>query len=64
MKLYEVPNNSKVRLLEDAQIPPEAMPILKGDVVDFHHLDGMYSYCKFNDHIVHLAAWTEVELVK
>lgn len=62
MKLYECPRNSMVRLLEDAKVPPGAPPIHKGDVIAFSHIDGMYSYCRFKDAIVHIAAWTEVEL--
>lgn len=55
MKLYDVPNNTKVRLNDD-----------EGNYLDllFHHLDGMYSYCTDdNGNVVHLAAWTEVEIV-
>lgn len=31
----------------------------------FHHVDGMYSYCTtLENAVVHLAAWTEVYLLK
>ncbi len=51
MKLYDVPRNTKVKI---------------GDVVlDFKHVDGMYSKCYTEDgKLVHPAAWTEVEIVK
>lgn len=64
MKLYEVPNNTEVRLLEEPRIPPGAPPVSNGDTILFFHVDGMYSYCKnSNGDIVHIAAWTEVEIV-
>jgi hypothetical protein len=51
MKLYEVPRDTRVK-------------IDTGEEFDFKSIDGMYSYCK-NDkgQVVHLAAWTEVEIV-
>ena len=52
MKLYNVPRNTLVRI------------IYSGEEVMFHHIDGMYSYCKnLHGEVVHLAAWTEVEIV-
>jgi hypothetical protein len=51
MKLYDVPRNTRIKV-EDLEL-------------DFHHIDGMYSYCKTDDgEVVHLAAWTEVEIVE
>jgi len=50
MKLYDVPRNSKIKL-ED------------GTVLDFRHIDGMYSLCYRDGYPVHPAAWTEVEVV-
>lgn len=65
MKLYEVPRNTRVRITEsDIRIPPGAPKLMPGDEVDFGHIDGMYSYCKKDGEVVHLAAWTEVEIVK
>jgi hypothetical protein len=50
MKLYEVPKYSTIKV---------------GDMeLEFHHIDGMYSYCtdsKGNTH--HIAAWTDVEII-
>ena len=64
MKLYEVPRNSKVRVLEFNNPPPDALPISVGEVVLFKHVDGIYSYClDSTGNIVHLAAWTEVEVL-
>jgi len=52
MKLYDVPPNSTIRIDEHW-------------ILDFHHVDGMYSYCTDKDgNVVHLAAWTEVEVIK
>ena len=52
MKLYDVPPNSTIRIDEHW-------------VLEFHHIDGMYSYSKDKDgNVVHLAAWTEVEVIK
>lgn len=53
MMLYEVPNNTRV--------------VCTIDGMDFeylfHHIDGMYSYCTDSKgEVVHLAAWTEVEI--
>lgn len=50
MKLYDVPRNTRIKV-EDLELM-------------FHHIDGMYSYCKTEEgETVHLAAWTEVEIV-
>ena len=66
MKLYDVPNGSKVRVFQDdVRTPPSSPPLVEGDVFTFHHIDGMYSYCTTEDgEVVHPAAWTEVEIVK
>ena len=51
MKLYEVPRNTRIKV-EDLEL-------------NFHHIDGMYSLCQTDDgETVHLAAWTEVEIVE
>lgn len=64
MKLYEVPRNTKIKVIKSEGVPPGGINISDGEIIDFKHLDGMYSYCK-NDRgeIVHLPAWTEVEQV-
>jgi hypothetical protein len=51
MKLYEVPRKSYI--------------MLEGNQYWFDHIDGMYSFCHdMKGNIVHLAAWTEVEVVE
>jgi hypothetical protein len=51
MKLYDVPRNTRIKV-QDLEL-------------DFKHIDGMYSLCHDKDgNPVHLAAWTEVEIVK
>ncbi len=65
MKLYKVPNNSRIIVKNKVSTPPASIPIEKGDILQFHHIDGMYSYCENeNGDVVHLVAWAEVELDK
>lgn len=64
MKLYECPRNSIVRLLEEPNHPPASIRSKTNNLLKFHHVDGIYSYCiDENGNVVHPAAWTEVELV-
>lgn len=64
-ELHKVPNNTKVRVVESNRPPPGARPVLVGEEIMFHHIDGMYSYCHDKQgRVVHLAAWTEVEIVE
>lgn len=64
MKLYDVPNNTLVRPLTKVVQPPFSREIQETEIVKFHHIDGMYSYCHDkNGEVVHLAAWTDVEIV-
>jgi len=52
MKLYEAPRNVLIKTENDT-------------ILKFHRVDGMYSYCTTESgEVVHLAAWTEVEVVK
>jgi len=66
MKLYEVPRNSKIRMLEKgAHIPITSLQIKPYQILHFSRVDGMYSYCTTEDgKVVHPAAWTDVEIVK
>ena len=66
MKLYEVPRGTPVRVVDQvAQIPQGSPKVAAREIIDFHHIDGMYSYCtNQKGETVHLAAWTEVEIVK
>ena len=52
MKLYDVPRDSRIRLDDGLEL-------------NFKRIDGMYSLC-FTDQNepVHVAAWTEVAVVK
>jgi hypothetical protein len=63
-KLYDVPRNSKIRILSEAKVPPSHRDFEENEVLNFKHIDGAYSYCLDKDNQpVHLAAWTEVEVV-
>jgi len=65
MKLYNVPRNSKIRVVGDIKVPPSAQNIEEQEVLNFSHVDGMYSYCtNSDDEVVHLAAWAEVEIIE
>jgi len=63
--LYKVPNRTYIRIVDGEPKSPPATPVLEqGDCLFFEHVDGMYSYCKDVDgNVVHLAAWTEVDIV-
>jgi hypothetical protein len=62
MKLYECPCNTIVRVVSAEAPPPGGRPHNKDEIINFHHLDGMYSFCtNQKGEIVHLKAWTEVE---
>ena len=63
-KLYEVPRNTRIKLLETPKSPPAAPELEEGEELNFHHIDGMYSYCTTDcGKIVHVAAWTLVEVI-
>lgn len=65
MKLYDVPRGTRVRVLDDIKVPPDAPEIKKGQIINFGHIDGMYSYCTtLTGMVCHLVAWAEVEIVK
>lgn len=50
MKLYKVPRNTRIRF--------------NNREYDFHHIDGMYSYCVDDaGNVIHLSAWEDVEVV-
>lgn len=55
MKLYELPRNTYFSIDDDPQ----------QTVYLFKHVDGMYSLCyTMNDEPIHIAAWTDVNIVK
>ena len=66
MKLYDVPRNTKIKVLtEYSDIPPAAKGVAKNEILKFSHIDGMYSLCYTEDgDIIHIAAWTEVEVIE
>jgi hypothetical protein len=65
MKLYNVPRNNRIKVIVEDKVPPHAPPQTEGEELNFRSVDGMYSYCtRDNGEVVHLAAWTEVEIIK
>jgi hypothetical protein len=64
MELYNVPRNSRIRVISDIKVPPGAPEIKAGDELNFRSIDGMYSYCTTDaGQVVHLVAWAEVEII-
>ncbi len=65
MKLYDVPEHSKIKIIDEKiNNPPASLMQKSGDLLDFQHIDGMYSLCYDKEqNPVHIAAWTEVEIV-
>ena len=64
MKLYNVPRNNRIKVIVEDKVPPPP-PQTEGEELNFRSVDGMYSYCtRDNGEVVHLAAWTEVEIIK
>ena len=64
MKLYDAPRNSRVKVVTQDKVPPGAPEIKSGEELNFRSIDGMYSYCtRDNGEVVHLAAWTDVEVI-
>ena len=53
MKLYDVSNNTTVIIKDEKVIiSPWSLEIKKGDVLQFDHIDGMYSYCRIKTKIL------------
>lgn len=63
MKLYNVQDETMVRILGATSVAPGSPEIKDGDVIYFRNIDGMFSYCKRGDDVCHPAAWTDVEIV-
>jgi hypothetical protein len=64
MELYNVPRNSRIKVISDIKVPPGAPQIKAGDELNFRSIDGMYSYCTTDTgEVVHLVAWAEVEII-
>lgn len=65
MKLYDLKHGDKFRIIDDNPKVPVASAEADCDKVYwFGNVDGMYSFCKDGDDVVHFAAWTEVERVE
>jgi hypothetical protein len=65
MKLYDVPRNSKIRIVEDPKTPVGSKTLREGEILEFLHIDGIYSLCLDQDgNPVHLSAFAEVEILK
>lgn len=64
MKLYDVPNNSRIKIIGNIKVPPAAPQLTEGQELNFRSIDGMYSYCTTDSgEVVHLVAWAEVEVL-
>lgn len=64
MKLYKVPRDTRIRVMEFLPAPPGGIEAEVGDVLMYHHVDGMFSYCTNKDgKTVYLRAAAEVEIV-
>ena len=64
MKLYEIPDGSQIRLLEDSPGPPGEPVYPKGTEMKFYSLDGMYATC-FKDGVrAYPHCGTEVEIIE
>lgn len=65
MKLFELKRGSyfKIDDIQTTKVPVAAPLPEDGKVYWFGHIDGMYSYCKDGEEVVHFAAWTDVEEV-
>ena len=64
MKLYDLNHGDHFKIIDkDVKVPVAAPEADYDKTYWFGNVDGMYSYCKDGDEIVHFAAWTEVERV-
>ncbi len=64
MKLYDVPRNSRIKVVTKDKVPPGAPLVEEGEELNFRSIDGMYSYCtRDNGQVIHLAGSTEVEII-
>lgn len=65
IQLHKVPNNTKIRVISDAKVPPAHRDFTPCEELMFNHIDGMYSHCTdMQGNTVHLVAWAEVEIVE
>ncbi len=65
MELHKAPCKTWVRVVADNMNPPASITTEIDDRIWFDHLDGMYSYCLTEQgDVVHLVAWTDVEIIE
>lgn len=64
IQLHKVPNGSKVQVRSESKCPPDHRDFIPGEIITFHHIDGMFSKCTDSSgKTVHLVAWAEVDIV-
>lgn len=68
MKLYDLRPGDLFRITGDLTVPPAHITIPENAILQFSHIDGMYSLCylcngETKRPIVHPVAWTEVEKI-
>ena len=63
MKLYHVPNSSRIKVVDNrVDVPPANDVVVKEDILEFHRPDGMYGICYNSEgHRVYIGMTTEVE---
>ena len=74
MQLYKVPKHSVVKILDEkVQVAPDSLQLVKGDIIWYGHIDGMYSFCTMKkkgekgedkNEYVYPVAWAEVEVLE
>jgi hypothetical protein len=65
IELYNLDRGTWFKIVDSkVKVPVAHQEPDNNKIFKFHHIDGMYSYCTDKDgNVVHLAAWTEVEVV-
>jgi len=63
MKLFELPRHTTFKVIDNfIHIPPDSLPVSKGDLLTLDHIDGMYGFCyDERAEVCYIAAWTEVQ---
>lgn len=65
MKFYNTPKLSQVKIIGNADVPPETTRVESGEILKFHYVDGVYTVCTNQQGInVFPAVWTEVEILE
>lgn len=64
MKFYNTPKLSYIRVIGNADVPPDTQKVEAGEELKFHYIDGVYTVCTNKQGInVFPAVWTEIELI-